>query len=500
MRDRPFGSVSRGFLRFGSTEATRCGCGVAGLLREAPHDAAVWLSALPAARGPILTSISKQVERRLRSTGYGPKKRTILRSYRKHVDLVIKEIVANAFSYGSQIHPRLKDDITPLSENLYEVAEQHFGLVFEGDFDERYVKSMERMCTLERAIKVGTRLRVSIAMALLRVIATKPRLASLLVPRRLARDMEIIEHILVMDINTAITLDQALEAAEARHRGEALDTAAHMLKSRIATLDSSISGAVEQFVSAVDETAGATAFIRTQVLDVTRAAEMMRDRARQTAAATEEMSANIGEIGHRARQSVAIASRAVGDAEAMNDAIAQLRESTGNIGSVLGLIADIAAQTNLLALNATIEAARAGEAGRGFAVVASEVKSLATQTAGATQEITRQIGELSASAAACGEHAASISTTIGEIRGDCEAISDAVAHQSLATSGIARDAADVAGCSDDTIASAQAVGQSLETTTQAIERATLVASQIALQVGAAEAAVGEALAALRQAS
>jgi methyl-accepting chemotaxis protein len=447
-----------------------------------------------------LTSISEQVERRLGSTGYGAEKRAALRGYRKHVDLVIEDIVAKAFSYGRQIHPGLKDNITPLSEDIYAITEQHFRLIFDGDFDEKYFESMERVCTLERAIKVGTRSRVSIAGAVFRSIAAKPRLTSLLSPRRFARDMEIIENVLVMDINTAITLDQALEAAEARHRGEALDTAAHMLKSRIGTLDASISGAVEQFVSSADETAGATAFIRAQVLDVTRAAEMMRDRARQTAAATEEMSANIGEIGHRARQSVAIASRAVGDAEAMNNAIAQLRESTTSIGSVLGLIADIAAQTNLLALNATIEAARAGEAGRGFAVVASEVKSLATQTASATQEISRQINELSASAAACGEHAASISTTIGEIRGDAEAISDAVAHQSLVTSGIAHDASDVAGCSDDTIASAQAVGHSLETTTRAIERATQVASQIALQVGAAEATVSAALESLRRAS
>jgi methyl-accepting chemotaxis protein len=227
---------------------------------------------------------------------------------------------------------------------------------------------------------------------------------------------------------------------------------------------------------------------------------MMRDRALQTAAATEEMSANIREIEHRSRQSVAIATRAVGDAEAMNDAIAQLLESTARIGSVLGLIADIAAQTNLLALNATIEAARAGEAGRGFAVVASEVKSLATQTANATQEIARQINEFSASAAACGDRAASISTTISEIRGASEAISDSVAHQSHVTAGIARDASDVAGCSDDAIASAQAVGQSLETTAHAIERATLVASQMALEVGAAEATVSEALDALREAS
>lgn len=447
-----------------------------------------------------MTSISDQVERRLRSTGYNGRERDALRRYRKLVGLVIKDIVTETLAYGRQIHPGLKDQAAPLTDDLCEATEQHFRLIFDGDFDERYVESMERVCALERLVKVGTRSRVAIATCLFRVIATQSAPRSFFFRGRFAQDMKIIEHTLVMDINTAITQDRVLEAAEARYRSEAFDTAAHMLKSRIGTLDSRISGAVEQFVAAADETTGATAFIRTQVLDVTRAAEMMRDRAIQTAAATEEMSANIGEIEHRARQSVAIASRAVGDAEAMNEAIAQLRQSTARIGSVLGLIADIAAQTNLLALNATIEAARAGEAGRGFAVVASEVKSLATQTANATEEIARQISEFSASASACGDRAASISTTIGEIRGDSEAISDSVAHQSIVTAGIARDASDVAGCSDDAIASAQAVGESLETTTRAIERATLVASQMALQVGAAEATVSEALDALRRAS
>jgi methyl-accepting chemotaxis protein len=272
------------------------------------------------------------------------------------------------------------------------------------------------------------------------------------------------------------------------------------MKARIGTLDTTISGAVEQFVATSGETTEATAFIKDQVGGVARASALVREKAIQTAAATEEMSANIAEIGHRARQSLEIANRAVGDAEAMNEAIARLREVTGSIGTVVGLIADIAAQTNLLALNATIEAARAGEAGRGFAVVASEVKSLATQTASATQDIARQIAELAASAEVCSVRAASIGETIGEIRIDSEAISDAVAQQSNVTTSIARDAADVAGSSDEAIASANAVNDSLETTARALERANAAAADIAMQVGAAEATVSGALDSLRQAS
>jgi methyl-accepting chemotaxis protein len=447
-----------------------------------------------------LTSISNQVQRRLNSTGYGVQKRAILRGYQKHVDRVIEEIVAKAFSYGRQIHPGLKESDAQLSEDVHDATEQHFRLIFAGDFDERYYQSMERLCRLERAIKVGTRSRVSIAGSLFRVIASTLRLTSVLFPGRFARDMEIIENVLVMDINTAITLAQDAEAGEAERREMALDAAAVTLKQRIGGLDATISGAVEQFMSTSNETSAATSFIKDKVESLAQASVLVRERSIQTAAATEEMSANIAEIGHRARQSLTIANRAVLDADQMNQAIARLREVTDSIGTIVGMIASIAAQTNLLALNATIEAARAGEAGRGFAVVASEVKSLATQTASATQDIASQIAQLAISAEACSTHAASIGTTIGEIRLDSQAISDAVSQQSTVTSAIARDASDVAQSSDEAIVSANAVNDSLARTAQALERANAAAAEIALQVGAAEATVGAALASLRHAS
>src|SRR6202035_4993165 len=93
-----------------------------------------------------------------------------------------------------------------------------------------------------------------------------------------------------------------------------------------------------------------------------------------------------------------VASRAVKDARRTSHSMIQLGSAATRIGEVIGLIQAIAGQTNLLALNATIEAARAGEAGRGFAVVASEVKSLASQTAKATEEVATQIGAIQSAA------------------------------------------------------------------------------------------------------
>jgi methyl-accepting chemotaxis protein len=109
------------------------------------------------------------------------------------------------------------------------------------------------------------------------------------------------------------------------------------------------------------------------------------------ASAAAELSSSIREISRQLTQTNEVVRSAAADADATNDDIAALAQVAQKIGDVVKLIQDIAGQTNLLALNATIEAARAGEAGRGFAVVASEVKSLAVQTAKATEEITREI-------------------------------------------------------------------------------------------------------------
>jgi methyl-accepting chemotaxis protein len=124
-------------------------------------------------------------------------------------------------------------------------------------------------------------------------------------------------------------------------------------------------------------------------------------------------------------------------AAATNEDVGQLSQSADRIGTVIGLISDIAEQTNLLALNATIEAARAGEAGKGFAVVASEVKELATQTAKATEEIGQQIAGIQSSTTGTVESIQAITDSVDEIRELTTAIASAVEEQEAATQEIA---------------------------------------------------------------
>jgi methyl-accepting chemotaxis protein len=156
------------------------------------------------------------------------------------------------------------------------------------------------------------------------------------------------------------------------------------------------------------------------------------------ASASQQLNASINDISQQAAHAAGIASRAVDQARQTDGTVQGLAKSAGRIGEVVGLINTIAAQTNLLALNATIEAARAGEAGRGFAVVASEVKSLASQTAKATEEISEQIADIQKVAGQAIDAIKGIGSTIGEVNEVATAIAAAVQEQGAATEEITR--------------------------------------------------------------
>lgn len=167
-------------------------------------------------------------------------------------------------------------------------------------------------------------------------------------------------------------------------------------------------------------------------------------RVQSAAAATEELTASIREISRQV-QNQAISTRdAVEEAQRSNGLVEGLLDSAGRIGEVVQMIQRIAAQTNLLALNATIEAARAGDAGKGFAVVANEVKSLANQTARATEEIVVQVGGIQTSTQASVDAIRSIVDRINTINEVSSAVAAAVEEQEAATSEISRNVQDTA--------------------------------------------------------
>jgi len=181
------------------------------------------------------------------------------------------------------------------------------------------------------------------------------------------------------------------------------------------------------------------------VSTVAAAAEETSVNVQTVSAGTEELSSSISEIGRQVITSAEIARKAVDEAGQTDATMQGLAENAGRISVVVDLIQTIASQTNLLALNATIEAARAGEAGRGFAVVASEVKSLANQTAKATDEIRSQIASMQQVTTSAVGAIRNISNTITEINDVTTAIAAAVEEQGAATREIARNIQHAAG-------------------------------------------------------
>ena len=238
------------------------------------------------------------------------------------------------------------------------------------------------------------------------------------------------------------------KAASAARRAE-LIRFADEFEAAVGAIVANVSSSAVQLESAADtltRTAETTQNLSSQVAG---ASEEASSNMQSVASATEELSTSVDEIGRRVKESSQIAEAAVRQAEQTDGRIGKLSRAAQQIGDVVKLITAIAEQTNLLALNATIEAARAGDAGRGFAVVASEVKSLASQTAKATDEISNHIagmqGATQESVAAIKE----IGGTIGKISEIAATIASSVEQQSSATQEIARSVQTVAKGTED---------------------------------------------------
>ncbi|RTL50225.1 MAG: methyl-accepting chemotaxis protein [Bradyrhizobiaceae bacterium] len=209
-----------------------------------------------------------------------------------------------------------------------------------------------------------------------------------------------------------------------------------------------------------------TAKLSAESADASRHAS---DHVRNAAAASEELSSSIAEIGRQVQASNTVAGEAVKQASATDQRMNDLARAGDRIGDVLKLITSIADQTNLLALNATIEAARAGDAGRGFAVVASEVKNLAGQTAKATEEISSHIANMQIATAESVDAIKTISQTIEQINGIASSIASAVEQQGAATQEIARSLQAAASSTTQIAANVENVAQGATATGQTSE-------------------------------
>ena len=263
-------------------------------------------------------------------------------------------------------------------------------------------------------------------------------------------------------------------AAEQRKEQEIRARRAAGIETLTRDFDGKVTGVVEVVSSAATEMqSSATSLSSTaeeasrQALAVASASEQASTNVQTVATAAEELSNSIAEIGRQVADSAGIARKAVDEAERTRSEVNSLADSAQRIGEVVRLINDIASQTNLLALNATIEAARAGEAGKGFAVVASEVKSLANQTAKATEDIAAQIAAIQGATGDVVGAIERIGQTITRINEVSTTIAAAVEEQAAATQEIARNVQQAASGTETVSANITGVTQAATETGRA---------------------------------
>ncbi len=254
-----------------------------------------------------------------------------------------------------------------------------------------------------------------------------------------ARLITAVQRAVLLDMDVAVSIYHDTQIQSLETRRDSVRQAVSGFEKRAADAIHIVESTAAELSKAADGAADRSRQNADRLSSLARSADDARISVSAGATAAEELSQSIREIGRHASASVEVAARARRDAEATNATVNALAEAAEKIGSVVGLISDIAAQTNLLALNATIEAARAGEAGRGFAVVASEVKNLAGQTAKATDEITSQISAIQDATKRSVSEIKGIGDTIAEISEYAAAIAGSVELQETTTNEISQN-------------------------------------------------------------
>jgi methyl-accepting chemotaxis protein len=321
----------------------------------------------------------------------------------------------------------------------------------------------------------------SIALPVTAMTAVMKRLAggdkTVHIPARDHKD-EVGEMAQAVEVFRQSMIDSARLADEQRQEHETKEARQQVIAQHLDAFDRSIRQSLSELseastrmrVTAQSMSATAEETSR-QATGVASAAEQASANVQTVAAAAEEMGASIAEISRQVEESTKIATKAVAEAVRTNTTVRGLAAAAQKIGEVVNLIQDIASQTNLLALNATIEAARAGEAGKGFAVVAGEVKSLAAQTAKATEEIAGQIAAIQGATKEAVDAIATIDGTIARINEISTMIAAAMEEQGASTREITRNTQQASRGTQD-------VSQSIGNVNQAAGEAGSAAAQV----------------------
>lgn len=424
-----------------------------------------------------MNSNSADFQRRLKFAEVDERTTTALQRIWPVIQPALDDVLAGFYAHVTTV-PELAALVGDQQPRLVDAQKVHWQKLFTSGFDEDYQQSINQIGRIH--CKIGLEPRWYIAGYKFVLI----RLHSCLVKKYRAslQDLgDILEHVtaaVMLDMDLAISTYQELlleeRAAQARTLNDAIDR---------------FRGAVETPLQAVDAGAQTVSTQAAKLASLSQSAQEgmqgaetvskdANDSAQTVAAAAEQLTASIQEISGQIAHASQIASEASSGTEQSSHHVASLAGAAQKIGDVVGLIQDIAAQTNLLALNATIEAARAGEAGKGFAVVASEVKTLAGQTAKATEEISQQVAEIQGSTASAVDSIKNISEVVNKLDEMTASIAAATEQQGAATREISHSVQTVASGSQALDENITEVGHAIEATGSAADSFLAAASDM----------------------
>ena len=368
--------------------------------------------------------------------------------------------------------------------------------LFEGRFDSGYVERVRRIGKAHERKNLEPRWYIGgYCFALNELVALAVQTYRKK-PDKLVACLHAINKVVLLDMDFAISI----------YIEEGKITAQNKLNELAKNFEGSVKGIVDTVSSAATELQSSAQSMSATAEETSRqstavaaASEEASTNVQTVASATEELSASVAEISRQVTQSTQIAAKAVADAQATNRTVENLDAAAKKIGEVVQLISDIASQTNLLALIATIEAARAGEAGKGFAVVASEGKSLANQTARATEDIGAQIRAIQSEVGQSVTAIKGIGATIQEISEISTAIATAVEEQGAATQEIARNVQQAAAGTQEVSTNITGVTQAAGETGQAAGQVLSAAEELGRQSNVLQKQVDQFIASIRAA-